>query len=113
MPSFACADQARKSSDNTLRMAIFPAATAAVEKLKETFKNDPTSIDIDFELWDSYSDTADDRGHEEIDRFDLIEVDACRLPKLLAGKFGTGGDSDILPFGTAEAEGRLQGSRQS
>src|SRR5262249_2300359 len=106
--SIAFGDQPQKSTNATtqLRVAVYgflPEATTAVENLKEKFEKDHPAIDIDFELWDPYSDKADERGLEEIDRFDVIEVDACRLPELAAGKFGTGGGLDPLPAGIAEA----------
>src|SRR5437016_1383532 len=97
-PIAAMADQPASQPNVTrLQVAIYaflPEANTAVENLVEQFEKDHPSIDIDVELWDPYSNDVADRGLAEIDRFDVVEVDGCRLAELVAGKFGTGGGLD-------------------
>ena len=83
------------SADNTnridLNVAIFaymPDASTAIEKLENYFEQQYPCIDIDFELWNPYDDAFKDDGLEQISKFDIVEVDLCRIDELVGGKFG-------------------------
>lgn len=86
-----------------LNIAIFaylPDASAGIEKLESKFeayaRDQKLPIDVDFELWDPYSDDVGDNGLQRITEFDLVEIDLCRLAELTGGGFG---GLDPLPGG--------------
>jgi hypothetical protein len=96
-----------------LTVAIFawlPDAAAALEKLEEGFEAAHQPIDLELELWDPYKDTVADDGLEQIQRFDVVEIDICRLPELIDGAFG---GLDMMPPGLRGEAGRYVEAAQA
>ncbi len=80
-----------------LTVAIFawlPDAAAALETLEESFEAAHERIDLELELWNPYKDTVADDGLQQTQRFDVVEIDVCRLPELIDGAFG---GLDMMP----------------
>ncbi len=77
--------------ETKLTVAIFawlPDAAAALENLEERFEGVHPTMDLELELWDPYKNEVGDDGLKQIRKFDVVEIDICRLNELVAGSFG-------------------------
>ncbi|REJ65770.1 MAG: hypothetical protein DWQ31_17715 [Planctomycetota bacterium] len=78
----------RRTDLNVAVFAYLPDASTAIEKIEEAFENQYKSIDLDLELWNPYDDKREDDGLEQIGKFDVVEIDVCRIDQLIGGAFG-------------------------
>ena len=79
---FGCAP----SSLNIALFKYIPDANSAIERFEERFEAAHPEIDLDIELWDPYRDAVEKDGIEQICRFDVVEIDVCRLDELLSNR---------------------------
>ncbi|MCH8042387.1 MAG: extracellular solute-binding protein [Planctomycetes bacterium] len=84
----------RRTDLNVAIFAYLPDASTAIEKIEDAFEQRHPSIDLDLELWNPYGDEVKDDGLKQIKKFDVIEIDACRIDQLIAGAFG---GLDVIP----------------
>ncbi len=74
-----------------LNVAVFkylPDASSAIERFEEAFESAHPLIDLDLELWNPYDDPVEKDGLGQISRFDIVEIDTCRIDELLGGHLG-------------------------
>lgn len=80
-----------------LNVAIFaylPDASAGIERIEEKFEHRHKNIDLDLELWNPYEDGIEDDGLRQLPKFDIVEIDVCRIDQFIGGMFG---GLDVIP----------------
>ena len=78
----------RRVQLNVAVFAYLPDASAAIERIEEVFERKNRTIDLDLELWNPYDDAIEQDGLLQISKFDLVEIDACRIDELIGGGYG-------------------------